>query len=189
MRTKVLKTNLLLVVLSVIFLSSCSSLDSRYQFVKCFDSDSSWVRLESNNNNTYYKWSDKNLDIFIEVFTTGKMLTIGSPYLPIIPVSNILSFMTNRKVRVTIWSESDFSFESEGKLIKLNNLYGKYRQRYNNHMENDFSYSFYFNCDLDYIYQMELIFDEFEVNNKKIKIPNLLLDKVNYIGYREFFAS
>ncbi len=185
MRTKVLKTNLLLIVLSVVFLSSCSSVELRRKFIKTKSSDVLWA------NKKYYSFNynndSTNIDLYI--FSGDRELTFGFEYLPIFP--SFWDRIILRQDRVDISLEINETIENlNGFLtIKLNGKTISYRIKWYHTNRGSIDYKIEFYADLDYIYQMELIFNEFEVNNKKIKIPNLLLDKVNYIGYREFFAS
>jgi hypothetical protein len=167
------------------FFYSCSSFDLKQRFLTEGVSKDIWQEyIYETSTNTFFVVPNKDYKFKISVSSSGKILTFGLAYLPIIPLYDFLDL--GRKDRIWIGIESDLNINNLTEFFNINFNGREVNYKGNKHLSKDnlYYYSFVFEVDNTYINEIELSFNKIDINNEIIVIPNLILSKNHVIRYR-----
>ncbi|MFA7325909.1 MAG: hypothetical protein WC121_04535 [Candidatus Kapaibacterium sp.] len=176
--------------MSILFYG-CSNFIIRYKFVDENEANVGWeeYKIESYSA-THYKSLDTNYVFEVLVYSTGKILTSGFVYLPIFPTPEYFRPRSFHEVEITLKSDLNITDLPNFVTIKFDDQKLNYNGRKSTGKNGIYYYEFKFEVDLAYINQIELIFNELDNSNIKIKYPNLLVKRKEIIYYRNSpFAS
>ncbi len=173
------------------FIFGCSNFIIRYKFIDKDQTNIGWEeqRIESYSS-THYKCLDTNQVFEVLIYSTGKVLTSGFVYLPIIPSSEYIKSMTLHEVKINLKSDLNIENLPEFVTIKFNGQQLNYKGKKTKGLRGIYYYEFNFEVDLTYIENIEIIFNELEIKNRKIQFPSLSIKREKIIYYRNSpFAS